>query len=51
MHFLRSLRSVHENLLGFNGLTASFLHVIKIDLIIKQDGGRLVSFVLQYFRN
>ena len=25
--------------------------VIKIDLIIKQDGGRLVSFVLQYFRN
>ena len=25
--------------------------VIKTDLIIKQDGGRLVSFVLQYFRN
>ena len=45
-------------LLGLNRLTASVLQstlltfdVIKIDLIIKQDGGRLVSLVLQYFRN
>ena len=25
--------------------------VIEINLIIKQDGGRLVSIVLQYFKN
>ena len=41
-------------LLGFKGFnysklsSLSYSDVIKIDLIIKQDGGRLVSFVLQF---
>ena len=45
-------------LLGFNELRGSKFYtvypaydVIKMDLIIKEDGGWLVLFVLQYIRN
>ena len=43
--------------LGLNELTVSSIQsipccdAITIDLSIKQDGGCLASFVLQYFRN
>ena len=57
IYFLRKLKSVEENFIEILLIHSKFYtgypgcDVIKIDLIIKQDGGWLMLFVLQYFRN
>ena len=50
IHFLHKLQSVQ--VIDSTVYTVyPACDVIKIDLIIKQDGGRLVSLVLRYFIN
>ena len=56
IYFLRQMRSVQEIFIQISIIESKFYtvypgcDVIKTDLIIKQDGGWLVLFALQYFR-